>query len=283
MTTIKNLRFAYKREPALFSALSLQLEDGSIYGLLGKNGVGKTTLLKIVGGLLFAQGGVCAVDGMDSRQRLPSMLEEIYLLPEEFDIPPLSPRVYRQLYGPLYPRFDDQLFVTCLREFDLESQRPLTRMSYGQRKKFLVAFGLATDCRLLLLDEPTNGLDIPSKSQFRRLVAGAVSDHRTFLISTHQVRDMQNLIDPIIILEDGQIIFQADTFRASEKLAVITQTNEPGPSEALYAEKTPGGYAIIRERVPQDEPAQIDLELLFNAVVAEPQKVATIFAKEESV
>ena len=277
MTEIKDLCFAYRRDQSLFSSLSLDLADGSIYGLLGKNGVGKTTLLRIVGGLLFPQSGTCEVNGSASRRRLSTMLQELYMLPEEFAVPPISPRTYRKLYGPLYPRFNEPLFEQSMREFAIEADRPLTRMSYGQKKKFLVAFGLASNCRLLLLDEPTNGLDIPGKSQFRKLVAAAATEERTFLISTHQVRDMQNLIDPIIILEDGRIIFQADTFSVMERLTVLVQADEPDPGEALYTEKVPGGYTVIRERLPDDNNSQIDLELLFNAVLHSSDKIAAIF------
>jgi ABC-2 type transport system ATP-binding protein len=205
------------------------------------------------------------------------MLEDLFFLPEEFELPAMSPTTYRRIYGPLYPHFDDQLFERFLTEFELEAGRRLTRMSYGQRKKFLITFGLASGARLLLLDEPTNGLDIPSKRQFRRLVAEALTEERTFLISTHQVRDVQNLIDPIVILEEGTIVFNQDLYSVSDRLTVELRREEPNRPDALYWEKIPGGFTTIAARPPEAAPVSVDLELLFNAVV-EDHGVRRLFA-----
>ncbi len=280
MTEIRNLSFAYGRaekdKPGLFASLSLDLASGGIYGLLGKNGAGKTTLLKIMCGLLFPTGGSCVVNGQTSARRRVEMLEELYFLPEEFDVPPMTPRMYARLYGPLYPRFDGASLEGYLRELEVETDRHLHRMSFGQKKKFLLAFGLATRCRLLLLDEPTNGLDIPSKSQFRRLVASAFSEERVFLISTQQARDMQDLIDPIIILEDGEVIFQHSGDEVSRHLTVRMLTTEPVPEEFVYVEKVPGGYTALARREEGEQEARIDLELLFNAVTQAPEAMRGI-------
>ena len=210
MIEIKNLSFGYRKEK-LFSGLDLQLKPGNIHGLLGKNGVGKTTLLKLIAGLRYPQDGECLVWNYVPRRRLPGMLEDLYFIPEEFFVPTLTIKSYEKIYAPLYPRFDGVALAEYEKEFDLDVDKKLTEFSYGQKKKFLLAFGLASNCRLFLLDEPTNGLDIPSKSQFRRVLASALADDRIIIISTHQVRDMENLIDDIIILEDGKIVFNQYT------------------------------------------------------------------------
>ena len=276
MTTIQDLAFAYRKKSDLFAELSLDLPEGNIYGLLGKNGAGKTTLLKIISGLLFPKEGSCRIDGLEARNRSPELLSEIYFIAEEFVLPPVSMNTYRKLFASFYPRFNNELFNKAVLEFELDEGTRLNSMSYGQMKKFLIAFGLATDCRLLILDEPTNGLDIPSKSQFRKLLAATLSEERTFLISTHQVRDMQNLIDPIIILDEGKIIFQADSIDVSRCLSVNHQQQEPG-NEALYWESVPTGYMVVQENKNGAE-AQIDLELLFNTVITQKERVTDIFA-----
>jgi ABC-2 type transport system ATP-binding protein len=281
MIEIKDLSFKYKKKDNLFSGLNLSVPGGNIYGLLGKNGAGKTTLLKIMAGLLFAQEGESKILGMPSRLRLPGMLEEIYFIPEEFYTPSITTKMYEKFYSPFYPRFSHDDFAQFLREFEVESGSNLGTMSYGQKKKFLIAFGLATGCNLLILDEPTNGLDIPSKSQFRKLLATTLTDERTFIISTHQVRDMQNLIDPIIILENGTIIFQQDIFSVSQKLKVKLQDSEPEEQKVLYSEKVLGGFTVVEENHDNEE-TQIDLELLFNAVLKNKEKMSTLFAKEVS-
>lgn len=277
MIQIENLDFGYGKE-ILFKRLDLSIQSGSIYGFLGRNGAGKTSMLRIISGQLFPWQGACSVMGEDPRQRSPRMLSEMYFIPEEFYIPPVKPFEYVSMYAPFYPRFDSRRFENYVREFELPAGKKLSAYSYGQKKKFLIAFGLASGCSLLLLDEPTNGLDIPSKSQFRRLLAAAMTENQTFIISTHQVRDMENLIDPIIIVDDGAIIFNQSLENVSKRLAVRVQQDVPDEAGALYSEKVLGGYSVVVENEGEEETA-IDLELLFNAVVSGSEKIRHLFAQ----
>ncbi len=278
MVNIQNLTFAYPHRPLLFDNLNLNLQAGNIYGLLGKNGAGKTTLLKILSGLLFPLKGNVEVLQSEPRHRSPSFLQELYLLPEEFYLPMLTVSQYCDSFALFYPHFDYTFFQQLLQEFELSSNDYLPDLSYGQKKKFLLAFGLATKSRLLLLDEPTNGLDIPSKSQFRRIIAAAVSDERTIVISTHQVRDMANLIDPIVILDNGKIIFNHNLSETGQKLAVQIKVDEPEVS-VLYYEKTLGGYAVLDLNRDGVE-GKIDIELLFNAIINKRAQIAALFGEE---
>jgi ABC-2 type transport system ATP-binding protein len=268
---IRNLSFGYTKE-RLFSNLDLALQGGNIYGLLGKNGAGKTSLLKLICGLRFPDSGECRVLGLEPRQRSADLLEDIYFLPEEFFIPPISGELYRQIYAPFYPRFSLEAFQEYQREFDLPINKRLSELSYGQKKKFLLSFGLASGCRLVLLDEPTNGLDIPSKSQFRKLLARAGEEGRIILISTHQVRDMENLIDPVIILDEGKIIFQKPMYEVIRFLQVGIETEQPAGDEVLYSEKTLGGYVVVRRNTSGEE-TQLDLETLFNTVITNRDRI----------
>ena len=279
MIKMTDLTFAYKNKLPLFSGLNMKISDGNIYGLLGKNGAGKTTLLKIICGLLFPQKGTCSVLTFTPSKRVPEMLQEIYFIPEEIYTPPLKISEYLKLYAPFHPRFDHQSFGQYIKTFDLPRNDRLTSLSYGQKKKFLVAFGLATNCRLLILDEPTNGLDIPSKSQFRKLLAASLNEDRIIIISTHQVRDIGNLIDPIIILDEGNVIFNQSINDISRKLAVRLQKTEPGKDDVLYSEKTLGGYVVIDENRGESE-SNPDIELLFNAVINNRQRMGELFTRE---
>ena len=278
MVNMKNLSFGYKKE-RLFTNLDLQLEPGNIYGLLGKNGAGKTTLLKLISGLRYPQDGECLVLKYIPQKRLPGFLEELYLIPEEFFLPSISMRTYTKIYAPFYPRFNQRALVDFMNEFDLDVKKKLTELSYGQKKKFLLAFGIATNCRLFLLDEPTNGLDIPSKSQFRKILASALTDDRIILVSTHQVRDMENLIDPIIILDDGQIIFNQYIHDVSKKLITQIEHDLPESDDVIYSAKVLGGYAVVKENRSSEE-SRMDLETLFNAVTTSRDKINKIFAEE---
>lgn len=266
MINISNLHFRYGKNQ-LFSDLHLKVQEGNIYGLLGKNGAGKSTLLKIISGMLFVEEGSCMVKDVSSFKRLPSFLEDIYYLPEEFYLPPLKSTEYEVMFGELYPRFNSQQFREYLKEFDLDpnSDKRLSKLSLGQKKKYLLAFGLASGTSLLLLDEPTNGLDIPSKRQFRRLVSMAMSDNRTIIISTHQVKDVENLIDPVIILDEGKILFNESMEIINRNLTVsIEKERHP---EALYSEEGLSGYTTVL-RNKEGEEGEIDLEILFNTVIA---------------
>ncbi len=273
MVTIENMSFGYSRKKVLFNQLSLELKPGNIYGLLGKNGAGKTTLLRIIAGLVFPKTGVCLIDNKDSSLRLPQTLQDIYFLPEEYQLPPIKISVYEALNAPFYARFDADKFKWLLSEFELNASDNLGKLSYGQKKKFLLAFGLATNARLLLMDEPTNGLDIPSKSQFRRVIAASLSEEQVLVISTHQVRDLESLIDPVIVIDNGRIIF-------NRSLQEITRCLQFGTvkegSAALYSEETMGGFAAILPNTTGKE-TRLDLELLFNGVVSHPREINQVF------
>jgi ABC-2 type transport system ATP-binding protein len=273
MIKLKDISFGYGRDN-LFNHLSLELGPG-IFGLLGKNGAGKSSLLRIIAGLLSVQSGEPRVLEQQPSARRPSFLQDVMLLTEEFYLPAVKGEEYVTLYAPFYPRFDRALFDRCAGELELNTRKKLNSLSYGQKKKFLLAFALASGTRLLLLDEPTNGLDIPSKAQFRRLVAAAWSEERCIIISTHQVRDVEELIDPIIIVENGRIIFQNSVEEINRGLKFSVSSRERVGGEVLYTEKGLGGWAVLEEG--EDEPgAAVDLELLFNGVLKEPDRIARI-------
>jgi ABC-2 type transport system ATP-binding protein len=264
MIKTNELNFAYRRQAALFDNLSMQLEAGSITGLLGKNGAGKTTLLKLLTGQLLPKSGEISIDNHIPGKREVSMLNNVFFVPEEFYFPAITISDYIMIYSPLYPNFDMNLIKDTLIEFDLQKENNLHRLSYGQKKKFLIAFALATRCRLLILDEPTNGLDIPSKSVFRKILAGALDENQLVIISTHQVKDVENLIDKIIILDNGKVIFQQTIAEISQKVCFVSGAND-GVDGAIYSEAIPGGYRMI---IPKGQTeTEIDIELLFNAIV----------------
>ncbi|MDR1762423.1 MAG: ABC transporter ATP-binding protein [Dysgonamonadaceae bacterium] len=265
MIKIENLDFKYGKNKPLFAGFNLELGEGHIAGLLGKNGAGKSTLLRLVAGLLFPQGGQITVNGFTPKERTPDFLSEIYMIPEEFSLPSISIEACTKALSPLYPRFDRQKMNALLQEFELNANDRLHRISHGQRKKFLIAFALATNCRLLLLDEPTNGLDIPSKSQFRKTLAASVSDEQLVVISTHQVRDVDTLIDTVAVINDGRLAFLESTEAISRKYLFETAPDLATAENVIYSEKSIAGARYMRLNRGNAETA-IDLELLFNAV-----------------
>lgn len=280
MISIKNLSFAFKKNSPLFNALSLEMRPGSIYGLFGLNGAGKTTLLNHISGMLFPTEGECKLNGEPSRNRTPGQLSELFVVPEQFRLPAMTGKKYLEIHSPFYPRFDHSLFDSIIGEFEVDISSSIPELSYGQRKKFLIAFALATNTRVLLMDEPTNGLDIPSKSQFRRIVASLDTSERCTVISTHQVRDLGAMIDQLTVIKNGEVVFDQnlETIQNALLFRKIKPEQEAG---FIYGEEILGGmHAVCKSEAENGDfqTEEIDLELLFNAIISKTDEINNQFA-----
>lgn len=273
MITIKNLTFYYNKRRPIFDNVSFDMKSG-IYGLLGENGVGKTTLLHMISGLRFPKSGSCKVDNHETCFRNPNMLQQLFFLPEEYQAPSLSVDKFAKLNSSFYPNFSEEQFRKYLDEFHVESDRKMSDLSFGQKKKALISYALALNTPITLLDEPTNGLDIPSKSQFRKIIASAFDENKIILISTHQVRDLESLIDPIIILDRNQVLLNNSVEEITRKLKFSHSATIP--PAYLYCEQTMQGYASVSYNTDQEE-STLNIEALFNAVVTNKAKFKELF------
>lgn len=275
MIEIKNLDFSYKKTP-VFNNINLSFPQGAIYGLLGENGVGKTTLLKIICGLQRPVSGSCTVDGLTSYDRLPVMLQRIVFLPDEVTLPDnATPQKYVDELSPFYPTFAQGTFLHLMQELEVEPDRKFREMSFGQQKKSLIAASLSLGTDYVLLDEPTNGLDIPSKAQFRSILSKIADEGKTIIISTHQVKDVENLIDPIVILSHNAVLLDASVQKITEKL--FFEYGGAERPDALYSELLPGGYMNVVANESGEE-SQLNIEALFNAVLRNKEKIKELFA-----
>jgi ABC-2 type transport system ATP-binding protein len=269
MIEINQLTFGYGKQK-LFDNLTLSLKPGHIYGLLGMNGSGKSTLLKNIAGLVFPWSGSCTVNGVSADQRLPSFLQELFFVPEEVCPPAITAQQFAQSTGHFYPKFDHSQFITILTDFNVPTDRQLHKLSYGQQKKATIAFALATNTSLLIMDEPTNGLDIPSKAQFRKTIASALTDDRCIIISTHQVRDLDNLIDTVLVLHNQQIVIAQGLDDIAEKINFeVLPANSTG---YLYAEEAMNGLNAITQN-SNSSYTKVDMELLFNAIISNNKSI----------
>lgn len=268
MIQVKNITFAYPgTRKNVFTDFSLELKENNIYGLLGKNGTGKSTLLYLITGLLRAKHGEVVVDGVGSNERNPNVLKDIFIVPEEFEMPNITLNSYVKLMEPFYPNFSREVLESCMKDFELPLFHKLNELSMGQKKKVFMSFALASGTRLLLMDEPTNGLDIPSKTQFRKVIANNMSDDRILIISTHQVHDVEALLDHILILSESNMLLNASTADICERYKFEYRNPQEMDESVIYAEPTLQGNAVIAKRNEGDGETQINLELLFNAVV----------------
>ncbi len=229
MIDINNITFAYNSRDHVLQDFSLSFSEGGVYGLLGKNGTGKSTLLYLMMGLLRPQKGSVAYNGTETHKRQPGVLRDFFLVPEEYDLPPIPLRRYVRALKPFYPNFSDELLTECLASFEMPTDINLGQLSMGQKKKVYMSVALAAQTQVLLMDEPTNGLDIPSKSQFRKAVVMGMEEQKTIIVSTHQVHDVERLLDHVVIIEHNRVLLhkaynQEEQPQDLEKLFVETLT-----------------------------------------------------------
>ena len=269
--------YGWRQQKSVFSDFSLSLERGKVYGLLGLNGAGKSTLIYLMAGLLTPKSGRVTIDGCNVRDRLPSTLGNLFVVPEEFELPHMSLKEYATLNGALYPRFSYDDLLRNLELFDINPEiKSLSSLSMGQKKKVLMSFAFATHTDLMLMDEPTNGLDIPGKSQFRRLVAREMSDNRTIVISTHQVRDIDNCIEHVVIIDHSKVLLDESVASITSKLQFVENGTATDAQRAIYSQPSVMGYSIVVPNNGGDE-TEVNLETLFNATLGNSDKISEIF------
>ncbi len=276
MLKVEEMAFSYRRNEYLLNKINFEITPGGVYGLLGKNGSGKSTLLYLMTGLMFPHIGTVTIDGIPAGKRLPRTMQNIYLLPEEYDLPAVSIERYVKNNAPFYPMFNREQFDNFLQIFELPQVKDLSQYSMGQKKKFLVSFALATNTPLLFMDEPTNGLDIPSKSQFRKAIALGMSDERSIIISTHQVRDLESMIDRVLVLHDNSIMLNESVMRIADKMEFVRTTSKEDLQGCIYSTFTPQGFVGVRPNVDGVD-SLVDLEVLFNSIITNPDVVKSLF------
>ena len=280
MLQINQISFSYNKKAGdLFSDFSLNLEAGNVYGLLGKNGAGKSTLIYLMTGLLTPKSGEVLFDGENVRRRLPKTMSDIYLVPEEFDLPRLTIKEYVSLNSPFYPRFSMEDMQRYLDIFEMggDMDLKLHALSMGQKKKVFMSFAFATNTRVLIMDEPTNGLDIPSKSQFRKLVTTGMTDDKLMLISTHQVRDISDILHHVTIIDQSRVLLNAGFADIMSKVAFrpLQEGDQP-----LFVLQSPFG-PLGAVRAQEGEETKVDLEMLFNAALQNPEAINQLFTTQK--
>ena len=277
MIEVKNLNFGYNKFSTVFENLNLRIPEGGVYGLLGPNGAGKSTLLHLMCGLLTPTGGEILFDEINVRKRMPSTLCETFIVPEEFDLPPISMGEYCKINSPFYPNFSIEDLEANLKLFEMDINQNLARLSMGQKKKAYMCFALACNTKLLIMDEPTNGLDITSKVQFRRFISSHMTKDRIIIISTHQVHDVELILDHILILNHNEIVLNSSTREICRRLRFYTSVEGGEANTMVYSVKTFGGNSYVSLRQSEDEETELNLETLFQFCLDCPEMVKDIF------
>lgn len=274
MIEIKNLSFFYRKNKLILDNISCVLQEGKIYGLLGKNGVGKTTLLHLISGLKFPKLGEVKIYYNNEQQtnntyipkeRKVELLQDIFFLNEEMPESDFTIAQFEKYNSVFYPKFSASEFDSYLQEFEIEDKKQkLSKLSFGSKKKVYIAFGLACNTRFIFFDEPTNGLDIPSKSSFRKILIKAMTEEKTIVISTHQARDLQNVLDNIIILDNNKVLINVSTEEITSKLWFGIEEKVALTDRVFYQEDNVAGLAIVRENKGEED-SNLDVEMFFKA------------------
>lgn len=277
MLRINDLTFSYKRSQwPVVRNLSLEIEPGNVYGLLGKNGVGKTTLLQLIAGVLTPIKGEVLLNGVNTRRRLPSTLSELFIMPEEVTLPSMSLQNFIKINSPFYPRFSHEDLDRYLELFDMSKVVNLGGLSMGQKKKVYISFALACNTSLLLMDEPANGLDITSKGAFRRVIAGGMTDERSILISTHQVRDLESMLDNLIIMDESRIVLNKSIGEIASRLKFMVSDSPNVIKSSLLSVPSIEGVKVVTVNDDGAE-TEVDVEMLFNLVTSNPGVIDYVF------
>lgn len=284
MLQINNLTFRYPRRsvPAI-DDFTLTLNRGGIYGLLGSNGAGKSTLLYLISGLLTPLMGEVKYNGINTRSRKPETLRDIFIVPEELTLPAMSLDSYVKLHAPFYPRFSHEDLQRHLATFEVSgiTSYKLSTLSMGQKKKVFMSFALACNTSLLLMDEPTNGLDIPGKAAFRRFIASSATDDRIIIISSHQVRDIDSILDHVVIMDQSKVCLNASISEISSKLAFLSTTDRSLIERAYVTQPAPAGAQIVIANDGEFD-TDVNLETLFELASTRPDVIASMFYHSNS-
>lgn len=219
MIEVKNIWFSYETwDKYVLQDISFTVEQGEIVGVLGANGVGKTTLLKILAGLLppkmGEENGVW-IDGVPVGEKSG----EIAFISEAGSyLKDLTPKEFGEFLADFYPDFDRVYYEKLLRFFQLE-EKPIKKMSKGQKAKVEVAAGMAKKTKILIMDEPFIGKDMFTRQDFMQALAGSLTGEETIFITTHEIDEIENFIDRAIILKDCKIAadVQMDELREQGK------------------------------------------------------------------
>ena len=273
MITIENTSYGYKSNPLIFNNISLEIGNG-IYGLLGENGVGKTTLMHLICGLLFPKNGKCSIDGRNTAERQSEGLARYFFLPEELQMPTESIASFAARHSVFYPHFNQEEFKLNLEELKINRKQKLSSVSYGQQKKAMLAYAFALHTPYILLDEPTNGLDITSRQALKRIISRSMDDESTLLISTHQAHDFENLLDHLVILGKGEILLNRSLDEISNRL--LFARTDILQAESIYSEQDMSDHFSILPNEDGEENTP-DIELLYKAVLQQPEKIQSMF------
>lgn len=216
---INNLNKSFDNKEIL-KDINLSIQSGKIIGLLGKNGVGKTTLIKLINDLLTPTSGEILIKGQKigvETKKVISYLPERTYLNKQMKVSEVI-----SYFGDFYDNFDSEKAKKLLKDLDLDINQKLTQMSKGMQEKVQLVLVMSRNADLYVLDEPLGGVDPATRDYILDTILSNFNENASVIISTHLISDIEKILDEVIFIDKGQIVLQsdADKLRKKEKSSI---------------------------------------------------------------
>ena len=270
VVTIRDLHYSYGRK-TIYQGLNLDVQAGTVFGLLGKNGVGKSTLINILMGYLHPKSGECLVLGEPSHQLQPQTRQRIALLYEGFiSYDMMTVRDVETFFSAFYPKWKKTVFYDLLKLMDISLKQRLSTLSFGQKSQVILGLLFAQDADLLILDDYSMGLD----AGYRRLFVDYLKDYlhgtkKTVLITSHVMSDLEDLVDQIAIVDRGGSVYQStmqffcQTFRGYQAQEPLIDSEMVHRQEHLHGQQLLYSFASAQELSAELQQPLTEIPLTF--------------------
>lgn len=291
MIEIKNLSLGFLKSNGLAAArtdvklvkpvlenLSLTIEPGKVYGLIGRNGAGKTSLLNCITGILaFRKKFQCIyLDGVKMNINNPNTHAKLFYVTDTISSIHILADTFANTLSSLYPNFNVKSYKQYMEMFRMNRNVFLDELSLGEKKIVFLCYAFASGAPYIIMDEPTNGLDITSRKVFRKLIASCMTPDRAIVISTHHINEISSLLDHILILDNKHIVFDHSVMETGSVLSFIESDDEDCKQQALYSMSSAYGNRMILPNTGGTD-SEIDYELLFEAVLENGKAINELF------
>lgn len=217
--------------------VSLMIEKGSIFGLIGSNGSGKSTLLRILCGVYCQDTGDVLYDGVPVYEHTNVKRNIVYLSDDQYFLPNATMSDMKRLYMSVYPTFSEEKYKKYLELFGLNERRKISTFSKGMQKQVSILLGIAAQTDYLLCDETLDGLDPVMRQTVRRIIAGEVAERGMCVIfASHNLKEIEDICDHIALLHRGELLFEAGIDDIKLGVHKIQISFERDRAESMQAE-----------------------------------------------
>jgi ABC-2 type transport system ATP-binding protein len=258
--------------------LSLTIEPGHVYGLIGRNGAGKTTLMNCINGIIAIRrkDQPIYLDGVKLNINNPYDHAKLFYVTDTISNIHILADAFANTLACFYPDFSVNSYKEYMEMFHMDRNVFLDELSLGEKKSVFLSYAFASGAPYVILDEPTNGLDITSRKVFRKLIASYMTPDRAIVISTHHINEISSLLDHILILDNKHIVFDHSVMETGSVLSFIESDDEDLRQQALYSMTSAYGNRMILPNSGGSD-SEIDYELLFEAVLENGKAINELF------